>query len=267
MDGVCAMRKQMKNGFRARPVSQLNYPYHGMRLVSKMTWTGPVGLAVLLGVVRVCLAGPQDGPPGNIVDSASDETANPYSVILKRNVFGLNQPPRPPEPAKDPPPDLPEMHLTGFMRTGDQWKVLLAIKVKSPDPKAAPFSTYLKLAEGEKKVVMSMNEKLSMQVVRIYADQEKVDVINSGTPMTLTIKDDGIGSQSPSATSPALLRAHSIKPPVRNISRVYFRTGTEPSEGGGVRSAGAAGAAAPDGENRAERAPQSASQPSSGGVP
>ena len=83
------------------------------------------------------------------------------------------------------------MKLSGFAQTGNEWKVFLAVKTKNPDPKAAPSNSYLTLAEGDKREVASGENRFVVQMVRVYPDQEKVDIINSGTPVTLSMKDNG----------------------------------------------------------------------------
>jgi len=170
-----------------------------MSLGSKIKKGGMVGLAILLGIPRACFGGTEDPSAAAVVASAAEDDANPYSVIAKRNVFGLNPPPPAPEPDKGPPPVLPVVHLSGFMRKGDQWKALLAVEVENPDPHGHPLSCYLTLAEGDKKSVGSGAKHAAVELVRAYAEQEKVDIINSGTAMTLSVKENGTESPAPAA--------------------------------------------------------------------
>jgi hypothetical protein len=167
-----------------------------MSLGSKMKWGGMVGLAILLGAWWACLAGPEDTSAATVVASGSDDDANPYSVIAKRNVFGLNPPPPAAEPDKGPPPVLPVVHLNGFMRKGDQWKVLLAVEVENPEPHGHPLNCYLTLAEGDKQSVGSGAKQTAVELVKAYAELEKADIINSGTAMTLSSKDNETESQA-----------------------------------------------------------------------
>jgi hypothetical protein len=169
-----------------------------MSVGSKMTWVGMAGLAILLGVRGACLAGAEEPSAANLVASDSDDDANPYSIIAQRNVFGLNPPPAAPEPDKGPPPNLPVVRLSGFMRKGDPWKVLLAVEVENPDPHGHALTCYLTLAEGDKKTVGSGSKQGVLELVKAYADLEKVDIINAGTPMTLSLKENGIASSPPS---------------------------------------------------------------------
>jgi len=106
-------------------------------------------------------------------------------------VFRLNPPPPPPEPPKPPAPRLPEIKLSGFTRTGDKWKVLLAVTTDNPDPHGPKLSSYLTLAEGDKKEVGTGDKKGMVELVKLYSGEEKIDIINSGSPMTLSMKDNG----------------------------------------------------------------------------
>jgi hypothetical protein len=163
---------------------------------SKLKWGDLCGLAILLCAQVVCLAGTEDASAATAVAFAPADNANPYSVIIERNVFHLNQPPLPPKPDEAPPPVIPEVRLSGFMRTGDQWKVLLAVQAENPDPHGHPLTCYLTLAEGDKKAVGPGAKQVVVELVKAYADQEKADIINSGTPVTLSVKDNGFSSPS-----------------------------------------------------------------------
>jgi hypothetical protein len=169
-----------------------------MSIVSKMAWGGLLGGAILLGARGVCLGGKEDAPPAAAVAAGLDADASPYWVITQRNAFRLNPPPPPLEPAKPPPPHLPEVKLSGFMQAGKQWKVLLAVKTDNPDPHGQKLNYYLTLAEGDKKGVGAGDKQGMVELVRLYADLEKVDIINSGTPVTLSMKDNGFESAAPS---------------------------------------------------------------------
>jgi hypothetical protein len=106
------------------------------------------------------------------------EDANPYSVISDKNVFHLNPPPPPPSADSAKPPDLQKVMLSGFQKVGNLMKVYLAIPAKDPKDTA-----YLALQAGEK--------ASDVEIVKIRADKQEVDIINSGTPMTLTIASNG----------------------------------------------------------------------------
>jgi hypothetical protein len=177
-----------------------------------MTWSGLAGLIILLGAERVCFAGTEDPSPGAHVATVPDDGSNPYSVISDRNVFHLNPPPPPPTPEQGPKPDAPEVFLSGFMRKGDQLKVLLVVKVKNPDKKTPPSNAYLTLAEGDKKSVSSTNDQVLVELVKAYAEMEKVDVVVAGTPMTLSLKDNGVANAAPrKATQEAFTMTDSLR--------------------------------------------------------
>jgi hypothetical protein len=107
-----------------------------------------------------------------------DEDANPYAMISDKNVFHLNPPPPPPSAEAAKPPDLQKVMLSGFQKVGDRMKVYLAIPAKDPKDTA-----YLALQAGEKAD--------DVEIVKIRADKQEVDIVNTGTPMTLTIASNG----------------------------------------------------------------------------
>lgn len=163
-----------------------------------MAWTGIIGGAILLAAQGICFAGIEDvSPAASAIASSSDANANPYSIIIERNAFHLNPPPPPPEADKAPPPRLPEVKLSGFMRAGNQWKALLAVKTENPDPHADKLSFYLTLSEGDKQGVGVGDKRWLVELVKLDANQEKVDILNSGIPFTLSMKDNGFASPPP----------------------------------------------------------------------
>jgi hypothetical protein len=128
--------------------------------------------------------------------AASDDVqdpANPYFIITERNVFHLNPIPPPPEPEKVK-VDLPIVKISGFVKIGNSSKALFSSMPK--DKKDKP--TYYSLAEGEKQGFL--------ELVKIYPDNDKVDIINSGEKMTLSIKEEeskDIASAGPGKGTPA----------------------------------------------------------------
>ncbi|HEX4119182.1 MAG TPA: hypothetical protein VH619_01040, partial [Verrucomicrobiae bacterium] len=107
--------------------------------------------------------------------------SNPYAVISDRNVFHLNPPPPPEEAAPLKPPDLQKVQLSGFQKIGENIKVYLAIPAKDPKDTA-----YLALQAGEK--------GNDVEIVKIREEKGEVDIINSGTPMTLTLASNGVAT-------------------------------------------------------------------------
>ncbi len=156
------------------------------------------GFALLSGTPRTSVGAAANFPTfPSFPKEAEEENANPYSVISERNVFRLNTPPQPPDPeASKPPPDVPKVTLSGFEHVGSQVKVLLAVHIKlSPSVAGAP-------AEKTDYYVMSQGEiEGPVQLVKVNAAEESVDIINSGAAMTLTMKKDGY-AQAPSAVRP-----------------------------------------------------------------
>ncbi len=117
-----------------------------------------------------------------VAETTSDDT-NPYSVISDKNVFHLNPPPPPAsEPTKAP--DLQKVMLSGFQKVGNRMKVYLAIPAKDPKDTA-----YLSLQAGEK-----AND---VEIVNIRAEKQEVDILNTGTAMTLSIASNGFALTGP----------------------------------------------------------------------
>jgi hypothetical protein len=126
----------------------------------------------------------------------ADEDANPYSVISERNVFHLN--PIPPPPAEEPKKeDLPEIKLSGFLKIGKSTHALFSSRPK--DKKDGPI--YYDLVDGEKEGIL--------EVVKIHEDRGEVDILNSGTPGTLSLKNDTIKEAAPEKGA----QANSLSPP------------------------------------------------------
>jgi hypothetical protein len=108
--------------------------------------------------------------------------ANPYSVISDRNIFHLNPPPPAPEAEDVKPAELRKLMLTGIVKKHDTIKAWLAIPPK--DNKETVI--YMTLAPGEK--------QHDVELVKIRYDKEEVDVINAGTPQTLSVKSNSYAS-------------------------------------------------------------------------
>lgn len=142
-------------------------------------------MALASGMWPLVLRAAPDSPDGN---------ANPYAVITERNIFHLTDPPVPPPPEK-PKVELPVVKITGFVNIGNVSKAMFVSQPK--DKKEDP--TYYSLAEGEK----GSDGTHEFEVVKIHPLEDAVDVINDGTPVTLTVKDDSLGPSGPPAAAPA----------------------------------------------------------------
>ncbi len=161
-----------------------------------MTWRGLVCGAIFLGGYGFCsgrVAGGSD-------QSGGADNANPYALISERNPFRMNPPP--PTPSADsllPAPELPEVILSGTMIVAGLQRAMFAVKTKEPkDPKpgkqpAAPqeTTTYMCLAEGDKDG--------PVQLLKIKKGGDEVEIMNSGTHMTLTMKENGFSKDTTTA--------------------------------------------------------------------
>lgn len=121
----------------------------------------------------------------------ADEASNPYAVIVERNIFHLTNPPPPPE--KEVKQDLPVVKITGFLNIGSVSRVLFISEPK--DKKDGP--SYYSLAEGE---MAHDNKNNEFQLVKIHPSKDAVDVINAGTPMTLTVKENSLAPSTDTGT-------------------------------------------------------------------
>lgn len=119
--------------------------------------------------------------PGNNSEQSTPvgDDSNPYSAIIKANVFHLTDPPKPAEKPDQALLSIPKVNISGFLRHADQpVRALFATVPK--DPKESP--RYFNLAEGEKEDIL--------QVVKIHPGQDAVDVVIAGTSVTLTTKSN-----------------------------------------------------------------------------
>jgi hypothetical protein len=189
-----------------------------MSAVANVVRGGAFCLAILLGIEGACLAGTAE-----LAGGAALSDANPYLVIVARNVFRLNSPPLPAKTDQTPALVLPMVDLSGFIQTGEQVQALLAVTVQNPDPHGHDLTSYLTLAEGDKETVGSGAKKAVVELVRAYANEEKVDIINAGTPVTLSMKGnafDGVTNAPRRHTGAAAFRfaGDDTTPPVAGVA-------------------------------------------------
>ncbi|MGZ5543539.1 MAG: hypothetical protein ACXWIU_02595, partial [Limisphaerales bacterium] len=160
-----------------------------------MTMGVVVCLGLFIGVAQaVTDAAPAPAPAAVSPAASADENAtdatdsapaapvqdeNPYSAIVRGNVFHLTEPPPPPKHEDPAILNLPKVNITGFRkREGEAIRSLFATVPK--DPKESP--KYFNLAEGEKEDILELK--------KIDPSQESVDVIIAGTPTTLTVRSN-----------------------------------------------------------------------------
>jgi hypothetical protein len=148
-----------------------------------------IGIASAIMPVALHAALP---PAAQTAKENADDAANPYSVIVERNIFHLNPPPPPVDPNQVK-IELPVVKITGFINIGSVSKVLFVSQPK--DKKEGPI--YYSLTESEK----SGDGKL--ELVKIHDSKDAVDVINAGTLVTLTVKDDSLLPATDAPAAPA----------------------------------------------------------------
>jgi len=130
-----------------------------------------------------------------------------------------------------PAPNLPAVSLNGFTQTGGNLRVFLLVKTQNGDPKAPVLTSSLVLCEGQ--------QQDGVELVKAYLDEGKVAIVNSGTPMTLSMKDNGVKGQAvlspvqprggqPAEPRPPLLRRPSGSRPLPEIIEVPTQAGLMP---------------------------------------
>jgi hypothetical protein len=127
------------------------------------------------------IAADQNAPAENVAIEPATlaDDSNPYSAIIRANVFHLNEMPKPAEKPNEVLLSLPKVNISGFIRHADQpVRALFATVPK--DPKE--FPRYFNLAEGEKDDIL--------EVRKISDKQDSVEVVIAGTPVTLTTKSN-----------------------------------------------------------------------------
>jgi hypothetical protein len=195
-----------------------------------MTWRGLACGAIFLGGYGFCsgdIAGGSD-------QSDSADNANPYALINERNPFRMNPlPPPPPPESLRPAPELPEVILSGTMIVAGQQKAMFAVKIKEPkDPKvkaAAPpqeTTVYLCLVEGE--------ISGPVQLLKIKKGGDEVEIMNSGTRMTLNMKENGFAKDT---SSPARGANNPNNPPPN--MQLAGQPAAQPGGSGGISVGGA----------------------------
>jgi hypothetical protein len=117
---------------------------------------------------------------GSLLAIAAD---NPYKAIAERNMFHLNEvpKPKPPEPTPEPPPNV---EFTGISKMGSEkkaWFVILAKAGTTDSPK------YLSLREGERTTFSSGSNEGILWLKEIIDEREEARVEVSGKETSLQI--------------------------------------------------------------------------------
>jgi hypothetical protein len=171
----------------------------------RVALTGFVGWLLAVGVCEganytgAAAGKPLPGPALGTANTRADvlkDRSNPYGMIVERNIFHLNPEPPPPEPDVEK-PDLPVIKISGFVKVGSRTRALFARVPKGPKDSWS----YFNLAEGERDGIL--------ELVKISPDEKEAEVINSGTRMMLTVKDDGF---SPAAAKGQKREANRLRP-------------------------------------------------------
>lgn len=147
-----------------------------------------------------------------LASALPENSSNPYVIISERNVFHLNPIP-PPSPAEPSKADLPVIKLSGFFKVGKKTRALFSSQPK----KKEELWTFYNLAEGEKEG--------ALEVVKIDEADGKVEILNTGTPATLTLKQDSM--ETAAAAGPGAPRKPGPggrSPPAPGIPRRTFPT-------------------------------------------
>lgn len=143
---------------------------------------------------------------GACAESTTTEPAgHPYKAIPARNVFGLKDPPPPPDPNSQKPP-LPKITLQGIATILGRKQVLFKVAA-DPKPGQPPSELSLVLSPGE-----AQND---VEVLEIDEAAGSVKFKNHGVEETKTLKDDsakpgggtaGLVNTLPAMTSPNIPR-------------------------------------------------------------
>ena len=97
---------------------------------------------------------------------------------MRRNVFAIVPRPVAP-PVQAPPPVLPDIKISGFVVNGPHVRALFALVPKSPKDDLV----YYDLSEGQSDGIL--------QLSKINLDEQAADIVNSGVPMRLSLRENG----------------------------------------------------------------------------
>lgn len=127
-----------------------------------------------------------------------------YQTIVDRNSFGLN-PPVVDTNAPPPPTPPANVKLTGFTKLGGELRAYFMILPKD----AKEQTQYLSLPEGQREGLL--------EVVKIMEEESEVLIKNSGTEVTLSLKNNGNNSNKPGSPGQPPGSMPPPPPPVPNM--------------------------------------------------
>jgi hypothetical protein len=174
-----------------------------------------------------------------VVPLARADDTNPYLTIVDRNAFRLSPPPPPPAPPEAPPPELPTVIFSGTVTIGNETKAIFAIKQNAP--KGGPRGAKPEAPAETTFISLKINETGGpVQLLKISPAGDEVELLNSGTKVTMNLKDNGYNKLAPAAP------AGPIVPGMRGLPGGPIMPAGQPAaqaQGGGGINLGSSGPA------------------------
>ena len=143
-----------------------------MEYVKRMNWSKKQLVFGLGGLLLATAARGDVNPPGD----------NSYHVFVERNPFGLNPPKPVLTPTNAAPPVKVDVKFSGIYSKGTRKEVFLVIPPTPGKPDKSP--QYLTMRENE--------TQGDIQVLEINDKENTVKILNAGTPVVLTFKENGL---------------------------------------------------------------------------
>jgi hypothetical protein len=163
----------------------------GMEYLIRMNWSKKHLVFGLGGLVLATAAWADVNPSGD----------NAYHVVVERNPFGLSPPKVVLPPTNTPPPVKSDVKFTGI--TVDKVGGKKAWLVVPPPPNSrAQNPQYLSMRENE--------TQGDIQVLEIDDKENTVKIVNAGTPVVLTFKDNGYATPTMAAMPGNPLAPHGV---------------------------------------------------------
>jgi hypothetical protein len=161
-----------------------------MEYVRRMNWSKkPLGFA-LGGLLLAAAAWADVNRPGD----------NAYHVVVERNPFGLNPPKPVPIVTNTPPVQKSDVKFTGI--TVDRFGKKAWLVVPPPPNNRTQNPQYLSMREQE--------TQGDIQVLEIDDKENTVKIVNAGTPVVLTFKENGYATPTAAAMPGNPLAPHNI---------------------------------------------------------